>query len=478
MGSPQNTENPLENIPTEKVDLIEKKKDPKDEALEKAIRDIKSNYGVDLEPAKSGKYKIEKVMKYINVHYNFRYNVIMKQLEYTMLPEDDQQKKMNKVELVYRDFDDRDFVSLLIELKRSNYMIGKEGLKDLLRSRDMSKDFDPFADYLLNLSIWDERTDHIKKFLQQVQLINEEGNREDFIEAFKKWLTAMVASLLNDDIVNQWIFVLVGKQGIFKTTFLNNLIPRKYRMDYLFSSPFNFENKDHFKYLFMKWLINLDELARFNRTDENILKTILSEPRPAVRLPYAEYDMKAYRKASFAGSTNSKNFLKDETGSRRFLVFEVENIIFDEDFDIDLIYSQANGLYKNGFKYWFDRTDDDKIESRNIDFHNTSIEEDLIITFLQKPSNIELRTGTGFKWLTPTQINIELVTKSNSRVNVNETTKQRVGLILSKLGYEQKRMRVNGKTARVWAVKILDQASIESLPGSKELFDSQNEDII
>ncbi len=53
--------------------------------------------------------------------------------------------------------------------------------------------------------------------------------------------------------------------------------------------------------------------------------------------------------------------------------------------------------------------------------------------------SIEIKTGIGFKWMTPTAINIELVTKSNSRINVNESTKKRMGLILAKLGFYQKK---------------------------------------
>ena len=460
------------DIPSEEINLSNKKKNQSDDKVEKAINEIKKKYGVDLEPAKSGKYKIEKAMKYLNSKYRFRFNVITKQLEYCQLVTDEKKN----VELKYRDFDNRDFLSLLIEIKRTNIVIGKEGLKDLLNSRDMSNDFDPFKAYLLNLPRWDDQTDHIKKFLQQVQLVNEQDNREDFIQAFKKWIVAMVASLICDTIINEWILVFTGKEGIFKTTFLNSLVPPKLRMDYLYSAPFNFENKDHLKYLWMKMLINLDELARFNRTDESLLKTILSEPRPAIRLPYGEFDTKMCRKASFCGSTNHRHFLKDETGSRRFLVFEIENITPDETSDLDLIYSQAVSLFKKGFKYWFDYVDNKKTEIRNVEFHDTSIEEDLINQYIEMPAAIEIKNDIGFKWMSPTSINIELVTKSNSRINVNESTKKRIGLILAKLGFLQKRMKVNGKLARLWAVRFVDSPSIQNPETS--LFKNKDEDII
>ena len=39
-----------------------------------------------------------------------------------------------------------------------------------------------------------------------------------FYEYLKKWLVAMVASWIDEDEVNQAVLVLIGKQGIYKTT--------------------------------------------------------------------------------------------------------------------------------------------------------------------------------------------------------------------------------------------------------------------
>ena len=46
---------------------------------------------------------------------------------------------------------------------------------------------------------------------------------------FKKWFVAMVASWMKDEVVNHTVLVLVGRQGIFKTTWLDNLIPPELR---------------------------------------------------------------------------------------------------------------------------------------------------------------------------------------------------------------------------------------------------------
>ena len=40
-----------------------------------------------------------------------------------------------------------------------------------------------------------------------------------------KWFVAMVTSWIKDEVVNHQVLVLIGKQGIFKTTWLEHLIP-------------------------------------------------------------------------------------------------------------------------------------------------------------------------------------------------------------------------------------------------------------
>jgi predicted P-loop ATPase len=417
-------------------------------AFELECESIKKKYGIDVEPVKGGKYKIERTIKFIESKFDFRFNIINKEIEFRA-----------KDTKAFQYFDTREFNTLLNEIKLENIVIGREALKTLIESKQVSLEYDPIKEYLLDLPIWDRR-DYIKEFLQQICL-KDEGERQTFIKTFKKWFTAMIAGLIEDQVTNQCCFVLVGKQGIYKTTFLNNLVPKHLQMDYLFSSKFNFENKDHFKYLGTKMLINLDELASFSRTEEGILKTILTEGRVVVRLPYGEFDSKMWRKASFCGSTNNKDFLKDETGNRRFLVFEIDSI-YPKEFNLDLIYSQAIGLFKEKFQYWFDSSEVNEVEKRNIEFHDISIEEDLIQQYLQCPDKEELSLNIGYKWKTTTFINTYLASRSN-RINVNETTKRRVGMVLKKLGYARssKRMNQGEVPVKVWAVKLLDGDSFE-----------------
>jgi hypothetical protein len=84
------------------------------------------------------------------------------------------------------------------------------------------------------------------------------------------------------------------------------------------------------------------------------------------------------RRASFMGSINNLEFLTDQTGSRRFLCFEVLAISYNHGIDLDKVYAQAVSLFKSGFKYWMDGKDNEEIESYNKAFQIVPLEQEIL----------------------------------------------------------------------------------------------------
>ena len=66
--------------------------------------------------------------------------------------------------------------------------------------------------------------DWIDWLAQQVSVEGDEQEQLFWRMCFKKWFVAMVASWLYDDVVNHQVLILIGPQGIFKTTWLEFLI--------------------------------------------------------------------------------------------------------------------------------------------------------------------------------------------------------------------------------------------------------------
>ena len=121
---------------------------------------------------------------------------------------------------------------------------------------DLIPDVHPLREYVLSCGEWtEEQPDWIDFVASQVRVADnasdsEKGSNgsksskgESAVEiartsrtpstkadtlwrgCFKKWFVAMVASWLYDNVVNHQVLVLIGRQGIFKTTGLENLIP-------------------------------------------------------------------------------------------------------------------------------------------------------------------------------------------------------------------------------------------------------------
>jgi len=461
----------LDKIPEEK----QKKLSTKDK-IAIGVEAIKQEYGIDVEPTKNIKFKIEKIVNFINERYDFRYNVINTDTEY-------KPKDSNR----WTYFDDRDYRDIKLELKMNNIPISDEDFKTIIFSREISKEFNPFMDYFNSAGkcdsefIYDGKDgnkkfkgvksgrDHIFDFCSQVQLVDEENNREYFVEGFRKWFTAMVVGLIKDEPnmynINQTCLVLVGGQGKYKTTFLKSIIPQHLQLKYFYGSSFQVHNKDHEKFLAYMMLINFDEMAALNKTDIESLKSAISRDQIIVRLPYAKADVHLKRRASFAATQNNKAFLRDETGSRRWLVIEIENIQLNENFDLSKMYAQGLQHYKDGLKYWFDNEDIKKIEAVNEKFQARTFEYEIVDRLYTVPTEDEIRERHSLvKYLDATEIASKFSKDNN--VNNNNSVIINVGKALSALGFKKRAVRRNGKPVQLWCVK-------EALNSNIELFDEK-----
>ena len=104
------------------------------------------------------------------------------------------------------------------------------------------------------------------------------------------------------------------------------------------------------------------------------------------RLPYDRKASSIKRRASFIASTNEDEFLIDETGNVRWLVFDIDGIQHDQGgkngynahIQIDLVYSQAYSLMLSGFEMHLSKEETAKSESNNQSYQIASVEQELI----------------------------------------------------------------------------------------------------
>ena len=262
---------------------------------------------------------------------------------------------------------------------------------------------------------------------------------------FKKWFVGMVASWLKDEVVNHQVLVLIGRQGIFKTTWLEHLIPPELRAYCCKLANTTQINKDDRLRLAEFGLINLDELDSMSSRELNTMKSIITASDVNERVAYGYTKERKIRLASFCASSNRREFLTDITGNRRWLPFEVENIQnpYETILPYERMYAQACYLIQYGFNYWFDLDDIATLEEHNETFRAQESEEQLLPILFDVPAE-----GRG-EFMTTAQISERLVTYGNIK---KPMPLNRLGVLLGTAGYKDVRHKIGGVRTRGWLV--------------------------
>ena len=272
---------------------------------------------------------------------------------------------------------------------------------------------------------------------------------------FKKWFVAMVASWMKDEVVNHTVLVLVGRQGIFKTTWLDNLIPPELRA-YSSKLPLSGQiSKDDRLRLCENGMLNIDELDAMCGREMNIVKSLLTSTDVNERAAYGRLKERRVRLASFCASTNKREFLTDITGNRRWLPFEVESIQnpFHTIIPYERLYAQAKALVEEGiFSYWFDMEEMEVLEAHNEEFRAQDNEEQLLPILFDVPAE-----GRG-EFMTTAEISDRLATYGGIKKPMSI---RKLNAILEHHTFKAVRPYVDGKQVRGWLVYKRKQDEIE-----------------
>lgn len=352
-----------------------------------------------------------KTEKYLDSFYKFRYNEI--KLDIEVCP-----KGSNEWTTLNEN-------SLFIELQKNGIKISINNLLAILKS-DYVPNYNPIKEYFINLPKWDGKTDHIAKLASYVKAID----TEQFVYHLKKWCVRTVKCAMLPDYFNKQAFILVHRgQNTGKSTFCRFMCPPALS-DYIAEDIT--QDKDARILLCKNLLINLDELAGLNKKELTSLKSIFSKTQINERLPYDRKNSILPRICSFIGSTNEDNFLNDDTGSVRWLCFQITHIDwkYSQEIDINNIWSQAYALsLQSTFEAELTREDIQANEERNSKFQRLSTEQEIIATYIEKATE----TTGDFK--TASDILIYL-NPLNVRLNHIQ-----IGKALSSLGYTKVKHR-------------------------------------
>ena len=300
----------------------------------------------------------------------------------------------------------------------------KQDVRDVLNS-DFSRLSHPVREYVEALPAWDG-CDRVKELCRHVS-----AQEPQYFEwTLHKWLVAAVATWMSDLASNHEIFVLIGAQGIYKTTFFRHLLPPQLRMYFWENAHNSFSSKDDHLALAENCLVEIEEMDLQSSRDISELKALATSEKVKERRPYARFREEKHRLASFCGSGNQERFLSDETGSRRWLCHKVDHIDDPRTWglDYDQLYAQLRDELRQGFRYWFDSDEQRRVERQNEAFRIESDEEQLIRSRLRRPSAGEKVT------LMNSGMICQLL---NGGVVGRGLSTRKVGIIMNSLGFRK-----------------------------------------
>ena len=390
----------------------------------------------DSRPRKS---TIMEVEAFLTARYHFRRNILSLQVEYCKIEilkngkiEKLAAQQFNLQSSAFNILTDAAENTLWIDMQRAGLNTDMQTLHAYLTSNYV-KEFHPVKHYIESLPEWDGH-DHIADLLRMVHC--RDCSPEDFDFYVRRWLVAMVAATLDDNVVNHQIFVLLGPQGTYKTSFMNNLLPPELRQYFCMKTNSQRMTKDDAFALAENVLIDMEEIDSMGRQEVNQLKAMASQPFVKDRPAYGRSKVRLPHMASFCATGNNMQFLTDETGNRRWLVFEVDYIDNPWTTTINYagVYSQIRHLLDTGFRYWFESDEIARLNTRNRTYETPNLARELISTRYRKPGENEKPV-----YLTASDI----VARFGGQVRLSAV---QVGKALQDMGFQQYRT----KHGRFW----------------------------
>ncbi|MGM0214291.1 VapE domain-containing protein [Enterococcus sp. AZ109] len=182
-------------------------------------------------------------------------------------------------------------------------------------------------------------------------------------EVTKRWVVGSVARIYKPGTKFEIVPVLDGKQGIGKSTVPALLYTDEFFTDSLDSLG---EKKDDYMQLQGNVIIELGELSSMGKTKIEQVKNFISAKVDKIRPPYGRNVIAWARQCVFIGTSNDGQYLKDDTGNRRFYPLPCKNepqmnpFKTNDDYFLQVL-AEAKVLYDKGQRVYFSPDEDKEV---------------------------------------------------------------------------------------------------------------------
>lgn len=352
---------------------------------------------------------------------------------------------------MYNELTERDINSIHHEVCLAGINASESEVDKLLHSNFIKK-YNPIDEYLWHLPKWDGK-DRITEVARMVPTNNPHWER-----LFYRWFLSMVSHWMVDDNMhaNATAPILIGAQGYRKSTFCRQLLPPE--LTQYFTDSIDFRSDIEAERMLGRFLlVNIDEFDQLSEKQFAFVKHLFQKPVTNMRRMFSETIGTQRRYASFIGTSNHHEILRDPTGNRRYICVEVTAPIHcEQSIDYAQLYAQAVHLIERGERSWLNDEDEALIRSVNEEFCVETPLESVFLSMFEIPQ----KEGEG-QWMRPTEI-IDVLATSRSFDRKDAGNLRKLGKALMKLNIKTQRDR-GGKMYYVKTLSPLPQ-TLSPLP--------------
>lgn len=177
-------------------------------------------------------------------------------------------------------------------------------------------EYDPVLDYLKSLE-WDGE----ERIKDLYKVFNAEENETNSLFV-TSWILGLVRRLIEPGSKYDYVLVLEGAQGIGKSLFFNFLTDIFKKGDDNLNhleTTISPDNKDFYMQMVGRIVVEFTEGEIFSKASQEAIKAVITKRVDSFRMPFAKEVIDVPRRFVFAMTTNTDDYLRDDSGARRWL---------------------------------------------------------------------------------------------------------------------------------------------------------------
>lgn len=350
-----------------------------------------------------------------------------------------------KNKLEWRTFTDADYTRMRIGLEKRGFgPVGREMIRDAVGLVAEENRFDSAIAWLKSLPTTGGK--RCETFLSTYCGVEDTS----YHRAVSLYLWSSLAGrVLTPGVQADMAVILVGNQGMHKSTFAKALAPQ---IDHFTEISLDERDVDLSRKMRGTLVAEISELRGLQNRELEAIKSFITRTHEEWTPKFKEFSTKFPRRLVFIGTTNQDEFLADDTGNRRFLPVTVGKKIdtLAVRRDLNELWAEARDLYlKNGVMW---QTAERLASGEHSRYTmGDSWTEDIF----------EWLNGYEMDATLPrycTSFTIKEVLRGALNISAsasNRGNEMRAAKALHALGYVRKRTRLNNRMARLWVNDLI-----------------------